>query len=131
VTIIAMAVSGVCCLLAAVFFQHFWLLVVICLVWGAAVVADSAQFSTIVSEVSDRRYVGTALTVQTAVGFLLTVVSLRVIGAIGTTWGWDWAAASMALGPALGILAMWRLAGTPTGGHDFSRAERSDNKSGL
>ncbi|MCI0403791.1 MAG: MFS transporter [Acidobacteria bacterium] len=109
VTIIAMAVSGACCLLAAVSFQHYWLLVMICLVWGAAVVADSAQFSTIVSEVCDRRYVGTALTVQTAVGFLLTVVSLRVIGAIGTTWGWDWAAASMAIGPALGIVAMWRL----------------------
>ena len=112
VTIVAMAVSGACCLLAAALFQHFWVLVVICLVWGAAVVADSAQFSTIVSEVSDRRYVGTALTVQTAVGFLLTVVSLRVIGAIGTTYGWDWAAAGMAVGPALGIAAMWRLART-------------------
>jgi len=111
VTIVAMAVSGACCLLAALLFQHFWLLVVICLVWGAAVVADSAQFSTIVSAMSDRRYVGTALTVQTAIGFLLTVVSLRVIGAIGTTYGWDWAAASMAVGPALGIVAMWRLAG--------------------
>ncbi len=110
VTIVAMAVSGACCLLAAVFFQHFWLLVSICLVWGAAVVADSAQFSTIVSEVSDRRYVGTALTVQTAIGFLLTVVSLRVVGAIGANYGWNWAAASMAIGPAVGILAMWRLA---------------------
>ena len=109
VTIIAMAVSGACCLLAAFFFQHFWLLVIICLVWGAAVVADSAQFSTIVSEVSDRRYVGTALTVQTAIGFLLTVLSLRVIGAIGDAYGWNWAAASLALGPALGILAMARL----------------------
>lgn len=113
VTIVAMALSGACCLLAALFFQNFWLLVVVCLVWGAAVVADSAQFSTIVSEVSDRRYVGTALTVQTAVGFLLTVVSLRVIGAIGTTYGWDWAAASMAIGPALGIVAMWRLTRGP------------------
>jgi MFS family permease len=109
VTIVAMAVSGACCLLAAAFFQHFWLLVIICLVWGAAVVADSAQFSTIVSEVSDRRYVGTALTVQTAIGFLLTVVSLRVVGAIGANYGWNWAAASMAIGPALGIAAMWRL----------------------
>ena len=113
VTIIAMAVSGVCCLLAAVFFQHFWLLVIICLVWGAAVVADSAQFSTIVSEVSDRCYVGTALTVQTAIGFLLTVVSLRVVGAIGASYGWNWAAASMAIGPALGILAMGRLLHKP------------------
>ncbi len=110
VTIVAMAVSGACCLLAAIFFQNFWLLVVICLVWGASVVADSAQFSTIVSEVSDRRYVGTALTVQTAIGFLLTVLSLRVVGAIGANYGWNWAAASMAIGPALGILAMRPLA---------------------
>ncbi len=113
VTIVAMGVSGTCCLLAAVVFQHFWLLVIVCLVWGAAVVADSAQFSTIVSEVSDRRYVGTALTVQTAIGFLLTVVSLRVVGAVGASYGWNWAAASMALGPALGILAMRRLERRP------------------
>ncbi|MFQ5777728.1 MAG: MFS transporter [Terriglobia bacterium] len=113
VTIVAMAVSGVCCLLAALVFEHFWWLVAVCLVWGIAVVADSAQFSTIISEVSDHRYVGTALTVQTVLGFLLTVVSLRVVGAIGAAYGWQWAAASMAAGPALGILAMRRLEDRP------------------
>lgn len=109
VTIIAMAVSGVCCLLAALVFQHFWLLLIVAVVWGIAVVADSAQFSAIVSEVSDRRYVGTALALQTAVGFLLTVISIRVIGAIGENYGWPWAAAAMSIGPALGIVAMQRL----------------------
>jgi len=109
VTIIAMAVSGVCCLLAALVFEHFWLLFAVSVVWGIAVVADSAQFSAIVSEVSDRRYVGTALALQTAVGFLLTVVSIRIIGAIGEHWDWPWAAAAMSIGPALGILAMRRL----------------------
>jgi MFS family permease len=113
VTIVAMAVSGACCLLAALVFAHFWVLVVVCLVWGIAVVADSAQFSTIVSEVSDHRYVGTALTMQTALGFLLTVFSLRVVGAIGENYGWQWAAASMAIGPALGAWAMWRLMRRP------------------
>ncbi len=120
VTIISMAVSGACCLLAALVFQHFWVLVVVSLVWGVAVVADSAQFSTIVSEVADRRYVGTALTLQTALGFLLTVVSIRVIGAIGETYGWPYAAAAMAIGPALGILAMLPLSRAPRPPHSHS-----------
>jgi MFS family permease len=109
VAIIAMAVSGMCCGLVAAVFHNFWLLVAVCFVWGVAVVADSAQFSTIVSEVSDMRYIGTALTMQTALGFLLTVVSIRVTGAIAGAYGWRVAAASMAIGPALGILAMLRL----------------------
>jgi len=109
VTIVAMATSGTCCVLAAIFFHYFWLVVAISLVWGVSVVADSAQFSTIVSEVSDQRYVGTALTMQTAMGFLLTAVSIRVVAAIGTAYGWRWAALSMAIGPALGVLAMLRL----------------------
>ena len=109
VTIYAMAVSGACCLAAAVFFQHFIVLVAIAMVWGIAVIADSAQFSTIVSEVADPSYIGTALTMQTALGFLLTTVALRTTAAIAANFGWRWAAASMALGPALGIVAMWRL----------------------
>ncbi len=110
VTIVSMAASGACCLLVAVVHDHFEWLVAVSLVWGVAAVADSAQFSTIISEVSDRRYVGTALTMQMVLGFLLTVVSVRVVGAIGDAYGWNWAAASLAPGPALGILAMWRLA---------------------
>jgi MFS family permease len=110
VTIVAMAVSGVCCLLAAVVFPVFPLLVAVALVWGVAVVADSAQFSAIITEVADQRYVGTALTLQTALGFLLTTVSIRATAAISATrFGWRGAAAMLAIGPALGILAMLRL----------------------
>ena len=109
VTIISMAVSGACCVLAAVFFDHFYALLAIALIWGVAIVADSAQFSAIVSEVSDPSYVGTALTMQTALGFLLTAFSIRAIAAIGMHYGWRWAAASMAIGPALGIVAMMGL----------------------
>lgn len=109
VTIWAMAVSGACCLLTPLVFEYFWLMVAVSLVWGVSVVADSAQFSTIVSEVADRRYVGTALTLQTAIGFLLTVISIRVIGGIGAEYGWQWAGACLAIGPALGIVAMLRL----------------------
>lgn len=126
VTVVAMAASGACCLLAAIVFDRFWLLAAVCIVWGIAVIADSAQFSTIVSEVSDRRYVGTALTLQTMLGFLLTVVSLHVVGAIGANYGWRWAAASMAIGPALGVIAMLRLArlyAAPSSAPRFSRSD--------
>lgn len=108
-TIAAMAVSGTCALLTALFFRNFWVIAVVALVWGFSIIADSAQFSAIVSEVSDQRYVGTALTLQTALGFLLTVVSIRVTAYIGHHAGWDWAAASLAVGPALGIIAMLQL----------------------
>jgi MFS family permease len=109
VTIWAMAVSGACCVAVALAFNHFWLVVLISLIWGVAVIADSAQFSTIISEVTDPRYVGTALTMQVAMGFLLTAVSLRVVAYIAAHWGWRWATASLAIGPALGIWAMVAL----------------------
>jgi MFS family permease len=106
VTIIAMAVSAACCVLAAAAFRHPVLLVGLSLIWGIAVIADSAQFSTIISEVSDRSYVGTALTCQTAVGFLLTAFVIRAMAAIAGHYGWPVALASMAVGPLLGIWAM-------------------------
>ena len=109
VTIAAMAVSGACCLAAGLAFDSYPALVAVSLVWGIAVVADSAQFSTIVSEVSHPSYVGTALTMQVALGFLLTSLSVRVVAAVGESWGWRWAGPAMAIGPLLGILAMMRL----------------------
>ena len=113
VTIAAMAVSGTCCLAAGLVFDSFPALVAVSLVWGIAVVADSAQFSTIVSEVSYPSYVGTALTMQVALGFLLTSISVRVVAAVGEHWGWRWAGPAMAIGPLLGILAMVRLRTAP------------------
>jgi MFS family permease len=106
VTIIAMIVSAICCLVAAVVFHYPTVLVVLSLIWGIAVIADSAQFSTIISEVSDKSYVGTALTCQVALGFLLTAFAIRAMAAIAAHVGWQWAMASMALGPVLGIWAM-------------------------
>jgi len=108
-TIIAMAVSGSSALLTALFFHNFYAVLVLALFWGISISADSAQFSAIVSEVSDPSYVGTALTLQTALGFLLTVISIRITAYIGQHSGWRWAAASLAIGPALGIIAMFRL----------------------
>src|SRR6185312_10051190 len=98
-------VSGGCCLLAALFFRNFYVVAAVSFIWGISVIADSAQFSAIITEVSDQRYVGTALTLQTAIGFLLTAVSIRIAAYIGENYGWPWAAASLALGPTVGIIA--------------------------
>jgi MFS family permease len=112
VTIIAMAVSGFCCLAAALAFGHFELFVAISIVWGISVVADSAQFSAVVTEVSDQRYVGTALTTQLALGFILTAVSLQFFGWMIARGHMRPAIALLAIGPAVGILAMSRLKAT-------------------
>jgi len=106
VTMIAMTVSAACCVIAAFVFRNPVLLLWLSAVWGIAVIADSAQFSTIISEVSDKSYVGTALTCQVAVGFLLTAFSIRFLALIAAHYGWGWALASMAVGPLLGIWAM-------------------------
>ncbi len=106
-TIVAMAVSGACCLLsAAVYGAHPALVLALLLLWGVAIVADSAQFSTALTEVADPAYVGTAVTAQTAIGFLITVASIRLMPELAGHVGWRWAFVALAAGPALGIPAM-------------------------
>jgi MFS family permease len=107
---LSMAASGACCLVAGFFFGGpFWLLVLLAWVWGFFIVADSAQFSAMVTEVAPSHAVGTALTLQTSVGFLLTMVTIQAVPAIVEAVGWRWAFPVLALGPALGILAIQRL----------------------
>ncbi len=113
VTSAAMAVSGACCLLAGLFFgENPWLLTTLCLIWGFAVVADSAQFSAGVSELAPADRIGTALTLQTSLGFLLTLATIRLVRALT----WRYAFAALALGPAAGIWAMLRLRRLPVAG---------------
>ena len=109
VTVIAMSVSALCCVLAAVVFGRPVLLLLLALVWGISIIADSAQFSAIISEVAEKRYVGTALTLQTALGFLLTAFTIRFMAAIAQRFGWRSALVVMAVGPLLGIWAMTGL----------------------
>ena len=108
-TSLSMAISGAASLAAGLVFGRSLLVVVpFVLVWGFVVVADSAQFSAAVSELADGSYVGTALTLQTALGFLLTVVSIQLVPVAVDAVGWRWAFSFLALGPALGTLAMRR-----------------------
>jgi MFS family permease len=107
VTIGAMATSGTCCVLAAVVFgAHPVLLVALLLVWGATVIADSAQFSAALTEEADPSYVGTALTAQVALGFLLTVVTIQALPVAVDELGWRAAMPLLALGPLAGTVAM-------------------------
>lgn len=113
VTVWSLVISGACALTAGLFFRHPVALTVLCLVWGFAVVADSAQFSAAVSELADPRYVGTALTLQTSLGFLLTLFTIRIIPPLVDRVGWDWAFAVLAIGPAFGVWSMQRLRRLP------------------
>lgn len=113
ITTWSLAVSGACCLTAGLFFRHPAALTALCLVWGFAVVADSAQFSAAVSELADSRYVGTALTIQTSLGFLLTLFTIRLIPPLAGRFGWENAFLILALGPAFGAWSMMRLRRLP------------------
>jgi len=115
VTIASLLVSGGCCLLVGLLFKgNPILLVALCLVWGFAVIADSAQFSACITELSDREYIGTALTLQTSLGFLLTLITIRLIPSLEQMVGWQWAFAFLAIGPALGVVAMVALKRSPS-----------------
>ena len=109
----SLLISGTCCVLAGFLFGSPALLVALCLVWGFAVVADSAQFSAAVSELTDPRYVGTALALQTSLGFLLTLVSIRLVPSLVLHFGWTRAFWVLAAGPAFGIWSMIALRRTP------------------
>lgn len=88
-------------------------LVVFCAVWGASVIADSGVFSTSLSETADNRFVGTALTAQTALGFALTVLSIQLVPLLADAVGWQYAFLLLVPGPVLGARAM-RALGTHT-----------------
>jgi predicted MFS family arabinose efflux permease len=106
----AMLVSGTCALVIGLLVDASTpLLLAFGLVWGFAVIADSALFSTLVTEYADQAYVGTALALQLAIGFALTAATIWLIPVLEEDFGWKWAFAFLAPGPILGVLAMVRL----------------------
>jgi MFS family permease len=114
VTSAAMVASGSCALAVGLCFGGPLIaLVPLLLVWGIAVVADSAQFSAAVSELAPRDYVGTALTLQTSLGFLLTCLTIYLLPLVAAAIGWRWSMSVLAIGPALGVWAMLALRRRP------------------
>ena len=114
VTSAAMVVSGSCAIAVGLLFGGpLAALVPLLLIWGVTVVADSAQFSTAVSELAPRDYVGTALTLQTSLGFLLTCATIYLLPAVAAAIGWRWSMSVLAIGPGLGVWAMLALRARP------------------
>jgi MFS family permease len=114
VTSWAMAISGSCCLLVGFLFGGSALpLLLLAGIWGASVVADSAQFSSCVTELGDPQYIGTALTLQMCVGFLLTTISIELIPKVVEVLTWRYAFMILAPGPLFGVISMLRLRQLP------------------
>lgn len=106
-TIISMLISAICCILIGFTFgQSIWFTLILSIIWGMSVISDSAQFSAAVSEVAEVEYVGTALTFQMCIGFLITIFSINLIPIIQRVVGWEWVFACLAIGPILGIVSM-------------------------
>lgn len=109
-TTLSLLISGTCAVfIGGLFGGNPVLLTIVALIWGFAIVADSAQFSACVSELADKRLVGTALTLQTSMGFLLTLISIRLTPTFVNAVGWQGAFIFLALGPIVGITAMLTL----------------------
>jgi MFS family permease len=107
---IALAASGSCCLAVGFLFgASMWLVAPLALIWGFFVVADSAQFSALVTESVPAHAVGTALTIQTSIGFLLTMLPMQLVPMLARQSGWRWSFAILSVGPAAGIWAVRRL----------------------
>ena len=104
---IAMAISGSCALVIGLAFgQSWWLMAPLALLWGFFVIADSAQFSVLATESVPAHAVGTALTLQVSLGFLLTTLTIQLVPPLVSAMGWQWAFPLLAIGPALGILSI-------------------------
>jgi MFS family permease len=111
----ALVISGACCIASPLFFAApTVVLVLFLLVWGASVIADSGVFSTSLSEIADKRLVGTALAAQTAIGFLLTVVTIHLVPVAAGLVGWRYAFLLLAPGPVIGAVAMAAIPEFPT-----------------
>ncbi len=113
-TIASMLISGTCALSVGFLFGASpWLLTILCLVWGLTVVSDSAQFSASVAELAKPEIVGTMLTLQTSIGFTLTLITIHLMPYAVDLLGWHYAFAPLAIGPFLGVWAMFKLRAHP------------------
>jgi MFS family permease len=110
VTIIAMALSGSAAIATALSFGGpIWLTFGLIVIWGIFVIPDSAQFSALVADASPPDLAGSAMTLQTALGFALTAVTVQVTPLLAHAYGWPAVLAGLAIGPVVGIAAMMRL----------------------
>ena len=113
VTSWAMVLSGGSALVIGFLPAAIVLVTIVAIIWGSTVVADSAQFSTAMTELADEHYRGSALAFQTGIGFLLTAVTIRAVPILQDEFGWGVAFAILAIGPAFGVASMLTLRASP------------------
>ncbi len=107
ITIVAMTVSGISAVAAAILFDaNPWLLSIVVIVWGASVIPDSAQFSALITDYAPPEKAGSLMSFQTALGFALTIVIVQITPHLALWLGWPIMFCILALGPLLGIAAM-------------------------
>jgi MFS family permease len=111
--IIMLALSGVSSLVIGLLFDKPIIALLIAVFWGMTVIPDSPQYSSMIAELVEPAYVGTALTLQTAVGFLLTILSIKILPIFVRVVGWSYGFTILALGPVIGIISMVRLRELP------------------
>lgn len=106
-TILSLLVSGGCSIIIGFTFgQAFWLTLLVAVIWGMFVISDSAQFSAAVTEFAEAPYLGTALTFQMCIGFLVTIFSINLIPIVQSMIGWKWVFALLSIGPVFGVISM-------------------------
>ncbi|WP_298824964.1 MFS transporter [uncultured Planococcus sp.] len=116
-TILSLLVSGGCSIIIGFTFgQSFWLTLLVAVIWGMFVISDSAQFSAAVTEFAEAPYLGTALTFQMCIGFLVTIFSINLIPVVQSLIGWEWVFILLSIGPALGIVSMVKFSLYETAG---------------
>ncbi len=110
IAMLAMAGSGTAAIATALSFGGPpWLTFLLATLWGIAVIPDSAQFSALVADYAPPERAGSLMTLQTALGFGLTIATVQATPWLAAQWGWPTLMVLMALGPAYGLWAMARL----------------------
>lgn len=111
--IIMLSMSGISGIVIGFFYGNPTGAIIVALIWGATIIPDSPQYSTMVTELSDQDLVGTALTLQTAIGFTITMISVRMMPLLVDMYSWERAFMFLSIGPLLGIISMIALRRNP------------------
>jgi MFS family permease len=111
--IIMLIISGASSLLIGFFLKNAVIALLIAIIWGLTIVPDSPQYSAMISELSDPAYIGTALAIQTAIGFVITNISIWLVPFIVGLVGWAFGFMILVLGPLFGIFSLIKLRNEP------------------
>jgi len=111
--IIMLTVSGISSIVIGLVFFNPTLVIIVALIWGLTVIPDSPQYSSMITELSEKKLLGTALTLQTSIGFLITLISIYLIPIVQKAVGWNFTFMILTIGPILGIISLLKLRSFP------------------